>query len=165
VKPLQKTPTVSSDVEGGADPADGHSGRRNAGVNFYFSVNLLDYYMIPCRLFHRKLGDPHLRGLVVGFVLWDISLQERQECASLGRRAAAVVGGGGRSGSWLRRIVLGEFQSEVGEEKGPRVEWERRTLYGTEMVIGGLGRLGMGFEVDGRVKTREVVPLALGSMS
>jgi len=40
-------------------------------ANFYFSVNLLDYYMMPRRLTHRKLGDPHLRGLVVSFALRD----------------------------------------------------------------------------------------------
>ena len=134
-------------------------------VNFYFSVNLLDYYMIPCRLFHRKLGNPHLRGLVVSFVLWDIGLQERQECASFGyyRKDVAVAGSDGGSGSWFRRIVPSEFQSEVGGE-GPRVEWERRTLYRSDMVIGGLRRLGVGFEVDGRVKPRDVVPLALSSI-
>jgi len=44
------------------------------------------------------------------------------------------------------------------------VEWGRRTLHGTDMVIGGLGRLGVGFEVNERVKTRDAVPLALNSM-
>jgi len=30
----------------------------------------------------------------------------------------SVGGGGGRNGNWLRRIVPGEFQNEVGGEGG-----------------------------------------------
>lgn len=82
--------------------------------------------------------------MVIHF-LWDISLQERQERVSPGRSRSNVVGviggGGGRSGHGFRRIVLGEFRSEVGGEGGS-LGWSgsRELFYGTDMVISGLRR-------------------------
>jgi len=49
---------------------------------------------------------------MVNFALWDISLQERQECGCVGRSGsdvAGVNGGGGGRGNGFGRIVLGEF--------------------------------------------------------
>ena len=83
--------------------------------------------------------------MVIHF-LWDISLQERQERVSPGRSRSNVVGvigggGGGRSGHGFRRVVLGEFRSEVGGEGGS-LGWSgsRELFYGTDMVISGLRR-------------------------
>jgi len=49
---------------------------------------------------------------MVSLVLWDISLQERQEWVGIRRSGSDVVGvssGGGRSGNRLGRVILGEF--------------------------------------------------------
>ena len=82
--------------------------------------------------------------MVIHF-LWDISLQERQERISPSGSGSIVArvsgGGGGRSGHGFRRIVLGEFRSEVGGEGGS-LGWSgsRELFYGTNVVIGGLRR-------------------------
>ena len=49
---------------------------------------------------------------MVSLVLWNISLQERQERVGLGRSGSNVVGASGSSrggGNGFRRIVLSEF--------------------------------------------------------
>jgi len=97
---------------------------------------------------------------VVGFALWDVSLQERQECVCVGRSGsdvAGVSGDGGRSGNGFGRFVLGEFWSEVGREGGT-LGWSGsgELFYDTDVVIGGLGRgtrSRMSFEAERRVKT------------
>ena len=49
---------------------------------------------------------------MVSLVLWDISLQEREECVGIGRSGSdvgGVGGGGGRSGNGFGSVILGEF--------------------------------------------------------
>jgi hypothetical protein len=83
------------------------------------SVNLRDCYTVPYQLPYQKRAES---GLMVNLVLWNISLQERQERVSPGRSRSDVTsisgGGSGMSGNRLRRIVLGEFRSKVGGEGG-----------------------------------------------
>jgi len=140
VKYPQNAQTTASDVAGGADLAYAtNEGTQNA--NFYFSVNLRDDYMTPCQLLHQ---DQAGSTLMVSFVLWNISLQERQERISPGRSRsdmAGVSGGSGRSGNWFRRIVFGEFRGEVGGEGGSlRCSRSGELFYGTDVVIGSLRR-------------------------
>jgi len=83
----------------------------------------------------------------MSFGLWDISLQERQECVSFGRsggNVAGIGGGGGRSGDGFRRVVLGEFRGEVGGE-GRSLWWggSGELFYGTDVIIGSLRRWTM----------------------
>jgi hypothetical protein len=86
------------------------------------SVNLRGYYTIPYQLPNQeqaKSGTLLLRRLMVNLVLGNISLQERQErvsrsCSRSDVTSVSSGGGGGMSGNRLRRIVLGEFRSEVG---------------------------------------------------
>jgi len=94
---------------------------------------------------------------MVNLVFWDIGLQERQERVGPGRSrrdVTGVSGSGGRSGNWFRRIVLGEFRSEVGGEGGSL--WCSRSgelFYGTDVVIGSLrrgSRSRMSFDVEDR---------------
>jgi len=91
---------------GSADPVDESIEAQNG--NFYSfcrPAGLLHDTMIPYQL-HRNRAES---GLMVGLPLWDISLQERQECVCDGRSgsdAAGVNGGGGWSGNWFGRIVL-----------------------------------------------------------
>jgi len=119
-KSLQNTQTIPLNVEGGADPADGHGRQKDAESLFPF----------PCRhggLLHdtmpahppkiSRVGDLHLRGIMVNPVLSCISLQERREHVALGHVWSDVTGivrcsGGGwvetgsvvvcgREGAWV----------------------------------------------------------------
>ena len=110
-------------------------------ANFYCSVNPRDHYMRPYQLLHRNRAES---GLMVSLGLWDISLQERQECVCVGRSGSDVAGvgsGGGRSGNGLGRVILGEFRCEVGGKDGG-LGWSRsgELFYGTDVVIGSLRR-------------------------
>jgi len=105
---------------------------------------------------------------MVSLALWDVSLQERQECVRVGRfdsGVAGVSGGGGRTGNGFGRVIRGESRCEVGGRDGS-LRWSEseELVYGTKGVIGKLRRgtrSRMGAEVVGPVTTRDVVPLAL----
>jgi len=73
-------------------------------ANFIRSVNLRDY-MIPCQLLHRNRTES---GPMVNFALWDISLQERQECGCV-VRSGSDVAGVSSGGNGFGQTMLGEF--------------------------------------------------------
>jgi len=69
--------------------------------------------------------------------------QERQERVGLSHfrsDVAAVGGGSGRSGNRFCRIVLGGSGARSAGGRKPGVEWERRILCRTDVVIGSLRR-------------------------
>jgi len=109
-KSLQNTPTVLLDIEGGADVTDGHGGQKNAESEFLFPCqhagSLHDTIpALPSKT--TRVGDLHLRGLMVNPVLLCIGLRERQEHVGPGHVGTDVTGIVG--GTRFCRIVLGEF--------------------------------------------------------
>jgi len=103
---------------------------------------------------------------MVSFALWDISSgSNKNELASVIAQllsSVVVVVEGAEAGSVVSYWVSSKARSAG--RRGLGWSGERRTLYGTGMATGGLRRLGVSFEVDGRVKTRDAVPLTLSSM-
>jgi hypothetical protein len=86
---------------------------------------------------NERAGGPLQRGPMVSFVHRNISLQ-RQERVSIGCSRNSISGDGG-SENRFRRIVLDEFQCEVGREGGS-LGWSEgeELFYGTNVVVRGL---------------------------
>jgi len=59
-------------------------------------------------------------GSTISLALWDSSLQELQECVSVGRSGSNVAGisGGGGSGNGFGGVVLGGFWNKVDGKGG-----------------------------------------------
>ena len=94
------------------------------------SVNLQDYYMIPC---HSSIKKQAVSNLMANLVLWDISLYEIEQRVSTGRSRSDVTSigdGDRRSGNRFRCIILRECRCEAGGEGG-----SGEPFYGSDMVI------------------------------